>query len=51
MVLKLSRFNNIYELNFSREDVSEFEKKIQANVAKLKCTRTGSTSFFCENNN
>lgn len=27
MVLKLSRFNNIYELNFSREDVSEFEKK------------------------
>lgn len=50
MVLKLSRFNNIYELNFSKEDVSEFKKR-QANVAKLKCTRTGSTSFFCENNN
>ena len=27
MVLKLSRFNNIYELNFSKEDVSEFKKK------------------------
>lgn len=26
MVLKLSRFNNIYELNFSKEDVSEFKK-------------------------
>lgn len=37
--------NNIYVLNLSKEDVAEFEKR-QANVAKLKCTRTGSTSFF-----
>lgn len=45
MVLKLSRFNNIYELNFSKEDVSEFKKR-QANVVNIKMHQNWFYKFF-----